>query len=107
MVAAFDKSRHYLRRLEMLRDLNKDLLREGNKGLSMSIGSPTAHNLDVATEHGLHAVNALAQAGASKIPGAGYVLDSTMGKIAAKNAARQKEMWRRNLLAPPPADWQP
>lgn len=90
--------------IEMLRDLNKDLLRENNKTLSMPVGSPTAHNLDVATEHGLSAVNALAQAGASKIPGAGHVLDSTMSRIGARNAARQKEMWRRNLLDPTPPD---
>jgi hypothetical protein len=90
--------------LEMLRDLNRDLLREGNKGLSMPIGSPTAHNLDVATEHGLHAVNALAQAAASKIPGAGYLLEGAAGTLARKNATRQKELWRRNLLASPPPD---
>jgi hypothetical protein len=87
--------------LEMLRDLNKDLLREGNKGLSMPIGSPTSHNQQVLTEHGLAAVNALAQAGAARIPGGSYLLDQTMGRTAAKNAARQKELWIRNLLQGP------
>ncbi len=86
--------------LGMLRDLNKDLLREGNKGLSMPIGSPTSHNREVLAEHGLAAVNALAQAGAAKIPGGSFLLEQTMGRTAARNAARQKELWIRNLLQP-------
>lgn len=89
--------------LEMLRDLNKDLLRENNRTLSMPVGSPTAHNLDVMTEHGLHAVNALAQAGAAHIPGGQYLLGAAQGRAAARNAARSKELWIQRLLEPPPA----
>jgi hypothetical protein len=86
--------------IEMLRDLNKDLLRENNKTLSMPAGSPTSHNREVLAEHGLAAVNALAQAGAERIPGGRFLLEQTMGRTAARNAARQKELWIRNLLQP-------
>lgn len=88
--------------IEMLRDLNKDLLREGNKTLSMpaAYGSPTSHNREVLAEHGLAAVNALAQAGVERIPGGRFLMEQTMGRTAARNAARQKELYIRNLLQP-------
>lgn len=88
--------------LEMLRDLRRDLLREGNKALSMPVGSPTAHNLDVGAQMGVNAATAGAHVLASHIPGANYLLDQGLGKRALANTAKSKELWVRNLLQPPP-----
>ena len=87
--------------LEMLSDLNKDLLREGNKSLSMPLNSATAHNLDVGAQMGLNAATAGAHYLAAHIPGANALLDTGLTKRAMANSAKTKLLWERNLLQPP------
>jgi hypothetical protein len=84
--------------LEMLRDLNKDLLREGNKRLSMPVGSPTSRNDQVLIEHGL---NLLSDA-AGNIPGGRIAAQEALGRIARRNAARQRQLFEREFLTPEP-----
>ena len=83
--------------LEMLRDLNKDLLREGNKRLSMPVGSPTSRNDQILIEHGLN----LLQDAAGNIPGGRTAAAETLGRIARRNAERQKQLFEQRFLNPP------
>lgn len=83
--------------LEMIRDLNKDLLREGNKRLSMPVGSPTSRNDQVLIEHGLD----LLSDAAGRIPGGRVVATEALGRIARRNAARQRQLFETEFLTPP------
>lgn len=83
--------------LEMLRDLNKDLLREGNKGLSRPLGSPTSRNDQILVEHGLNMLTDVA----GRIPGGRTAASEAMGRIARRNAAREKALFEREFLTQP------